>query len=271
MTKNHSFKELAQLGLFLMLSIASISCQKVIDVDLNSSSPRIVIEGSISDGRTPCTVKISRTVNFNQPSTFPPVEGAVVRLSDPYEHTVTLTEVTPGTYSTSAISGHFGIKYTITVSVDGQTYVASSTMPIPVTIESLSLQNFTIGRNSSLAVVVYFFDPEGVSNYYRFVEQRNGITQNFIFLMDDRAQDGTYMNSILFAEKDTIKVNDTIKVFLQCVDKNVYDFYTTAQQISDNQEGPQSASPTNPPSNFSNGALGCFSAYTERSDEIIIR
>ena len=78
-------KLLRHILIFLMIAACSgifLSCQKVIDVDLNSSSPHIVIEGYISDQPGPYWVRISQTVNYNQPNTFPPVSGATVTLSD---------------------------------------------------------------------------------------------------------------------------------------------------------------------------------------------
>ena len=269
MANNHSMRRTLSFFLLLLSALAGISCQKVIEVDLNSSSPRIVIEANISDQPGPYVVKLSQSVNFDQTNTFPPVTGAVITVSDNVGNVDTLKEITAGTYETSALQGTPGRTYTLHVSANGKTYVATSTMPFPVSIESLGLESIVFGRENTLVIDVHFKDPAGIANYYRFVEIRNGIQQNFIFLIDDRAQDGTNMTSVLFADKDTLYPNDLVEVLLQSIDRNVYNYFTTARQIID-QGGPQLASPTNPPSNISNGALGYFSAYSVRSQSIII-
>src|ERR1700722_4665701 len=49
------------------------SCQKVINIDLNSASPAMIIVGNVNDQPGPYTVTLSQTVNFSQPNTFPAV------------------------------------------------------------------------------------------------------------------------------------------------------------------------------------------------------
>jgi hypothetical protein len=48
---------------------------------------------------------------------------------------------------------------------------------------------------------------------------------------------------------------------MNCVDKNVYDYFFTLSGVTGNN-GFQTATPANPVSNISNGALGYFSAHT---------
>jgi hypothetical protein len=269
MTRRLNLRTILRLFPLVISGFIGTSCQKVIDVDLNSAAPQIVIEANVSDQPGPDTVLISQTVNFDQTNTFPPVSGARILISDNAGNTDTLSEPAPGTYITSHLQGTPGRTYTIDVSVNGKSYVASSTMPPPVNIDSLTLENLTFGRNSRQVIDVHFKDPAGSANYYRFVEERNGIRLNFIFLIDNRVQEGDNITSILFADDDTLFSGDIMTVLLERIDKNVYNYFTTAREIS-NQGGAQLASPTNPPSNFSNGALGCFSAYAVRSKSIII-
>jgi len=52
---------------------------------------------------------------------------------------------------------------------------------------------------------------------------------------------------------------DVIDVWLEMIDKGVFEYFRTA-----NRNGGRSASPANPVSNISNGALGYFSACSVR-------
>lgn len=254
---------------FAMISIVSISCEKVVDIDLNSSSPRIVIEGNISDQAGPYFVTLSQTVNFDETNVFPQIIGANIVLSDNLGNSESLIETLPGIYKTSSMQGVPGRTYTLTVTADGKEYVATSTMPSPVNIDSLTVQNQNIGRNQMKVISVQFRDPPDVKNYYRFVEVKNGVEQKFIFLYDDHVQDGSSITSSLFADEDTLRTRDSVRVLLQCVDKGVFDFFRTMRQAS-RGGGPQATSPANPLSNITNGALGYFNAYAVRSKQIII-
>jgi hypothetical protein len=255
--------------LAFLLGAFSFSCEKVIDVDLNSADPHIVIEGSISDEPGACFVRVSQTINFDQANSFPPISGAVITISDNAGQTESLSETSPGTYGASRMQGVPGRTYTISVAVSGKTYVATSTMPFPVDIDSLEEETRAFGREESKTINVKFKDPAGVDNFYRFVEIINGVRQDFVFLIDDRLQDGSKITSILFARDNPLKSRDTIVVLLQCIDKPVFDYFRTMEQAD--RGGPQSASPANPLSNFTNGALGYFSAHAVRSKMVVIR
>jgi hypothetical protein len=180
--------------LLILLAVAPLfpACKKVIDVDLNSAAPHIVIEGTMSDQPGPYFVKLSKTVNFSDANTFPTVSGALVKITDNIGTTEILTETNPGTYSTSsALIGIVGRTYTLTVNSEGKEYSASS----------------------------------------------------------------------------AISSGDYVTVALQSIDKGVYEYFRTLNQA--NNSG-QSATPANPVSNFSNGALGYFSAYAVKVKSIFI-
>ncbi|MFZ1976751.1 MAG: DUF4249 domain-containing protein [Bacteroidota bacterium] len=262
-------KNIFSILLFAACSAVFFSCQKVIQVDLNSSAPVIVIEGIITDQPGPYRVTLSQTVEYDQPNVFPPVSGAAVTLSDNLGNSELLTETSSGTYTSSHMQGVPGRTYTLAVLSNGTTYTAASTMPPPVTIDSLTEGNLSFGPNNTKDIEVHFRDPTGIQNYYRFVEIKNGVPQKFIFLVSDRLQDGYEITSTLFANTDTLRTGDSVSVQLQCIDENVYNYFRTLVQVLNNSS--LATSPANPPSNFNGGALGYFSAYAVRSKLIIIR
>jgi hypothetical protein len=80
---------------FSLIAFIFCSCEKVIDIDLNKADSRIVIEGNITDQAGPYTVRISKTVNFDESNTFPAISGALVKISDNAGNSETLTETQP--------------------------------------------------------------------------------------------------------------------------------------------------------------------------------
>ena len=255
--------------LLTVLSLFCVSCEKVVDIDLNSSSPNIVVEGSISDQPGPYYIKLSQTVNYDETNIFPPITGANIVVTDDLGNSEILIETIPGTYKISKFQGSSGRTYTLTIMAEGKKYEAKSTMPSSVIIDSLSVQNqFLFGQDKKV-VNVHFKDPAQVNNYYRFVEVKNNVEQKYIFLYEDRLQNGSFISSSMFAGDDTLRTNDSVRVLLQCIDKGVYDYFRTLNSVTGNG-GAQSASPANPVSNISNGALGYFSAYAVKSKLIVI-
>ena len=106
---------------FIGIVTVLASCQKVINIDLNSVSPTIVIVGNLNDQPGPYTVTLNQTVNFSQPNTFPTVDGAFVTIADNAGTIDTLFETTTlGTYHTKKIMGVPGRTYTLSVTSNGK-------------------------------------------------------------------------------------------------------------------------------------------------------
>ncbi len=242
--------------------LLAASCQKVINIDLNSASPVIVIVGNISDQPGPYVVTLNQTVNFSLPNTFPPVDGAFVTISDNTGIVDTLFETaTPGTYHTKKIMGIPGRTYTLTVISNGQTYTSASTMPQLVTFDTLVVQQhiggFRGGNDTSYTPNVVFQDPAAVANYYRFIETVNDTLQTNIDCIDDQYFNGKY---IAYPIRHRLNVGDSVKIEMQCIDKGAYTYLTTVGEAS----GSTNVTPANPVSNISNNALGYFSAHTSQ-------
>jgi len=250
----------------IVLIIVFSSCQKVINLDLNSASPQIVIEGNVYDQSGPYTVKISQTVNFDESNVFHPVTGATVEINDDAGNSEVLTESSSGTYCTSALQGIYGRTYTLTVTSKGKTYIASSTMPNPVNIDSIYLEKSMFGNEKFVSV--NFNDPANINNYYRLVEFVNNERQTGFNVTDDNLNQGeTIGYSFMTAGNDSkLGIGDTVIVWLESIDKGVYEYFRTA-----GRDAGQSSSPSNPTSNISNGALGYFNACSVRLKTIIVQ
>jgi hypothetical protein len=247
------------------------SCMEVIQVDLNSASPKLIIDASVSDQRGPYTVVLSQTLAFNLNNTFPPVTGAVVVISDNAGNTDTLTENHPGNYQTSRLQGIPGRTYTLTVKSNNIDYMAISTMPFPVQIDTVFSKNRFATKYKELSVS--FNDPKGIDNYYRLLERITHylpapdriLLPTLGTVSTDRLLDGKKITVSPGFNQPEMITGDSVLVSLECIDKNVYTYFRTASQT-----GNQSTTVSNPVSNITNGALGYFSAYTVRNYKILV-
>src|ERR1044072_2933525 len=106
--------------LSLLTVVVMSSCTKVINVDLNSSSPQYVIEGAVTDAAGPYLVRITRSVNFSEERTYPAERTAIVTIDD-NGTTDTLHYTTNGLYQTRYLTGTPGHTYTLRIAVDGTT------------------------------------------------------------------------------------------------------------------------------------------------------
>ena len=254
----------------LMIFTLAISCQKVVDLKLNNETGRLVIEGNITNVNGTQTVKLSRNVSFYSPNSYPAVSGATVKLKDAIGHVYSLNETQPGTYASVLLKGQRGNTYTLSVSVNGENYTASSTMPNQVMIDSLTYENDEFSTDDRKNIVVYYTDPRGVNNYYRFVEYVNNAEVRETFAYDDTFNDGQQVGVVLRQDDIKIYSGNTVRVEMQCLDKPIFTYWFSLrqQQIAGGMSG---VTPADPPSNLSNNALGYFSAHTTQIKTITIK
>jgi hypothetical protein len=255
---------------FLTFMILS-SCTEVIEIDLNSSDPQIVIEGSVSTtGES--VIKITKSVNFDESNDFPKVQNAIVEISDNLGNSEILLESSEGIYSTSSFGGREGRTYTLTVQADDKTLESVSNIPNQVSFDSLIVTKASAPgfpgaqeNDSSYQVRVKYKDPADEVNYYRFVEiVNNEITNSYVF--DDRLNNGEYVTIPLLNFSRELVPGDALKIEMQCIDEFVYEYFNSVG----NTQG-SSATPANPYTNIIGSELGYFSAHTSEVKEKVIQ
>lgn len=261
------YKAFTYIALFT--AILLYACKKTVTLPLKTAASQIVIQGEVTDSAGPYTVTINKSVGFYADNTFPAISGAVVKISDNQGVTDSLTETSPGVYSTHALQGRTGNTYTLSVFAQNTNYTAVSTMPAHVPLDSVTIQHQSGFGQTQINAVANFQDPPGVKNYYQFEQYINGklYTKNF-FLFDDRLSDGKYITRTLRMDSTYIKSSDQIEVKMYCIDVNVYNYFNQLDQSSGGGGFNSSASPANPASNINNGAYGYFSAHTTQSKKV---
>jgi len=258
--------------LFVITGLLLSSCEKVIDLDLKSSDPRIVIEGNLADSLGKIVVKISKSVNYNSNNDFPEISNAVVSVTDDLGQVYNLSETSAGNYSSNDLLLTNAHSYNLSVLAQGKTFSATSYMPVPVDIDSLGIEVINgFGLKDRKFVNVFYTDPLPTTNYYRIIEYVNGKETNDFFYDNDEFREGKKITFTTFNNKDDLKLQtgDVVKISLLSIDKATYEFIRTLAGIYINSGGGQTT-PANPISNLSNNALGYFSAHSVKSMDIII-
>lgn len=253
------------------------SCTKVIELDLNSSDPQTVIEGSVATTGDSTLIKITKSINFDESNNFPWVENAIVTVSDDVGNSETLVEKSPGNYSSSTFIGVVGRTYFLNVNAEGVFFTSQSTIPTQVNFDSLIVEAVTTtggggpggGGGTSHRVTVQYTDPTVETNYYRFIEYHNGEPQSNIFIFDDRLTNGNNVSAELTSFNRNLNTGDTLAIEMQCIDKYVYDYFYSFGNLFG---GPQnSPTPSNPYTNIVGSKLGVFSAHTIQRKYFIIQ
>lgn len=256
-----------------IISTCFTSCEKVIDIDLNSKDPQYIIEAEVTDDTTlPQAVYITKSLNFSESNGFPTVNNAFVELSDNTGTKDTLKEVKSGIYQSFKIKGVQGRTYYLKVESEGKSFSATCKMPTKVNLDSLQSSNATQGPGQSgdgKAVRPVFKDPLGKGNAYRFKLFVNNKPSKDILIHNDNLADGLTFPRPLSVSDISIKTNDSVSFVFMCIDPQIHFYFNSLLQ---NGGGPNSsASPANPKTNLQGGALGYFSAHTRQVKSIVIK
>jgi len=261
----------------LLSTMFFTSCEEVIEINLDEAESRIVIEGLITDQLGPYTVKISESVGFYEDNEFPGIGGATVKISDGQGNVEVLEEVEEGIYQTTSLQGQRGVEYHIEVELAGEVYTARSRMQddvVPIDSLVFRFEEESLIYDEGYYFRAYFEDPAGLGNYYRFKVLVNGepyqfdidgdlVEDNNLWLADDKYTDG---NAQDWDFPHTLETGDKVSVRFYHINKAMHDYYRTLAEVI-NGGG---VAPSNPLSNFGNGALGYFGAVSVTSIEEVV-
>ena len=155
-------------GMFLAIIMGA--CTEKIDIDLDGTFTRLVVDGAITNAEGPHSVTLSYSTDYysNQPQLM--VEGATVVLSDGSD-TWQLSENEPGIYQTEAgLKGEPGKTYTLYIDdvyMDNEkkSFEASCHMDSVADVDSIQVE--WRSQWEAWVVKLYALDPPEV-NYYMF-------------------------------------------------------------------------------------------------------
>lgn len=248
-------------------------CQKVIEVELVDSAPRLIIDGLVSDSLGPYQIKLNLSGSYFDQPALRQVSGAVVTISDNTGTTDSLKEISSGVYLTSTLRGTPGKAYKLKVLTDQKEYEGFSSMRSHVGIDSLTVEKgqsveieFDGIRTDNRAEIHCFFKDPAEKNYYRIKIYRNGVLniKNYT-LYDDQATNGEAIK----LQVSRVKVGDVVKIELISLDKPTYEYYRTLRDVL-HSNPIFGSTPANPQTNLTNGAMGYFGACAISSKTIVV-
>src|ERR1044071_5490792 len=171
----------------LFCFVAIFGCIDPIRLKTENGAGTLVVDGLITDQAGPYTVRLSRTITFDNSRPLrvftQPEKGATVNISDNTGFHETLVETEAGIYKTSSIKGVVGNTYSITVTTrDGKTFYSEpETMPAVAKVDTIKYEftiydRFFINTNGQprttkaegFSISASLVDPPGFGNYYRW-------------------------------------------------------------------------------------------------------
>lgn len=267
--------------LFIMLTATLIfagACTERIDIELDETYNRLVVDGQItSDDTLAHQVILTKSTSYyyNQPP--PPVREADVQISDDEGNVVLLSEEEPGIYQPpQGFKAETGRTYTLDIrlsdEIGGQDhYTASSYTPdINDTAYIKLVYHPDWGEKGYYVVTCYYWDlPE--ANFYMFNIYKNDTlltdTISKKQVVDDRFYNGGFTNGIGVGyldqsnEREIVRPGDVITFQAASITEGYAYFIWKVQEEVSFSTPLFSGPPANVVGNISGGAIGYFTCY----------
>ena len=219
----------------LLFILGFTSCTDVIEVEVPTAPPRLVIEASI-DWRKGTSgnfqrVKLSSSTPFFENLQDSPVTGAQVKITNDTDGTeFQFQDENNGTYFTASFVPVIGQSYTLQVDHEGETYIARETLTPVVEIDSVFQSTDNGFDQNALEVNVLFTDPANVPNFYLAKFLRQGDLLPTLFDIKDEFTDGNQIRIIYerIENEDTgemeFEPGDVVEIDLNGISSPYYDF-----------------------------------------------
>lgn len=246
------------------------SCEDVVQVKLDKGTPIVTVDAFINDMRSQQKVRLTYTDSYFSQKTNEPVVGALVSLKDLSSGAVyVFSDNSNGDYvfnlATSDTIGRVGHKYELTVTHQGTSFTAQSTMNRTTTIDSMDVKFEEAGAFGGKEGYRFSFlglDPEGAQpDFYWVKSYRNGVFFNKgseINIAWDAANGGDGADGLYFIPPiaegitpfgEVFNKNDVCRVEIHSINKETFNFLLQVQKQTTNS-GLFATSPENVKTNL---------------------
>lgn len=272
-----------------MLAMLAAACTEKIDVKLDTTYTRLVVDGSIETDTGIYRISLSKSADYFSNVPVPRVVNATVSITDGSEMYL-LHETQPGLsgmYETEAgFAGKTGKTYTLRVQlqeeISGNNRVEASCYLPPVThLDSIRAEfHPEWGPKGIWTIKLWALEPGDEVNYYMFNLYRNGqlmtdtITKKVV--SDDKFYNGSYMNGVdvIYINNEntweTFHPGDTVMLQMSGISREYYYFIDQVRQSGFSIpffSGP----PANVQGNISNGGIGFFAAFSNSFAKTVVK
>jgi len=221
----------------LFLGVLVTSCVDVIEVDVPTEEPRLVVEASLdwekgTQGNEQ-VIYLSLSIPYFDSGEKNSVTGATVKVKrNTTSDIFNFEDKNDGSYTTSNFIPVVGEEYTLKINYDDENYTAVETL-MPVSDIKDVYQSKDQGfSKDDLEVNVTFDDPAGIENFYLIKFQHIGNYLPNLYDISDEFSDGNEMKR--FYEKEEFKAGEEVAIYLNGISKQYYNYIRLLiEQLSD--------------------------------------
>ncbi len=230
---------------FFLVFLFFASCQDVVDVDLDTAEPRLVIDANIlwqkeTTGNDQ-VIKLSTTTDYYS-DVVPPVLGATVFVTNSSATVYNFIDVqNNGEYVCTNFVPVINETYTLVVQANGKTYSATEKLLATPTIDFVQ-QTTVQGISGDLIQVKFFFQDNGLEdNNYLVTVQKEPEVIPELGVIEDRFFQGNQMFG--FYTDEELETGNNLEFKLLGISRRYYNYMNKLINITSSGGNPFATPP----------------------------
>lgn len=236
------------IALFI-ISLSVISCEDVVDVDLDTAPPKLVVDASIKWEKGTAgenqRIKLTTTTDFYS-NTIPVATGAIVAVTNATLSTpvtfLFIEDGQTGEYVCSNFNPVINNEYVLTIIYKGQTYTSQSKlMPTPVIASTEQSIKPGIEGKDVYEIKFYWQDNGAEDNFYLVGAKNASVAYPEYGVLSDEFFQGNSM--FAFYRDDELKKGDVIQFSLQGITEQYSNYMNKLLSIAGSDSGSPFATP----------------------------
>ena len=217
----------------LLLAITFISCVDVIDVEVPTAPPRLVVEASLDWKNGTLgnhqNIKLSLSTPYFSSTTNFAVSGAKVKVTNNNDKTETVfLDQGDGNYSTTAFKPYLNQSYTLEIVYKNEIYLATETLTPVTNITSIYQTTENGFDDEAIEINITFTDPKDEKNNYltKFHDRKELFAE--LFSDNDEYTNGNEMTFFYEKIEDDedmeLQPGDNVDIYLYGISEQYYNF-----------------------------------------------
>lgn len=215
--------------LFLLCSLFLISCEEVIELDLETAEPKLVIDATLhwEKGTTgnQQIIRLSESTGFYNQE-FPKAKNAIVWIVATTTNQIfQFSEITDGVYNCNSFVPNLNETYLLHIEYKNEIFEGTEKInPTPL-ISDISQDNEGGFTGDLIEVTASFQDNINEDNYYLISWKNNELKEEFEVSNDEFFNGNTMKTSYTSSDEDEeLKPGSVLNIRLSSISKNSFNF-----------------------------------------------
>ena len=236
--------------LWLPFLLLLLGCEEVVEVDLEESEPRLVIEASLiwnlDSEDLPLYIRISETAPYFSDE-MPPAVGALVSVSTESGEEYNFEEAEPGVYYHAGFVPLLEEDYVLEVEYEEEFYTATERLYSVPELEFVEQTDNGGFGGEDAEFKVFYTDPGQEENFYLFRFYHEKVS---LQIYDDEFTNGN--RTFAFFSEDEVQSGDQVLFEIQGISRRFFEYMYILRSQAGTSGGPFQTPPTSVRGNIIN-------------------